>query len=148
MLEIFFFSLGIVNSILLIAIFVIRRKRLIIILRYGWLYLLLAIPAIFGIFLAAWESKPVQYSIFLGIFLAFLLLEGLLDHVFKVDFRENIRKYWMWMVPYLLLYYAMNYGFIIMPWKTSLAWGLISLGLILIQLIANLGSHPKMKQPT
>jgi hypothetical protein len=50
------------------------------------------------------------------------------------------------MVPYLGLYYAMNYGFVVMPWKTSLAWGLIMLGLFIVQIIANLRSHPKMSQ--
>jgi hypothetical protein len=31
-----------------------------------------------------------------------------------------------------------------MPWKTSLAWGLIMLSLLIIQIIANLRSHPKI----
>jgi len=32
----------------------------------------------------------------------------------------------------------------VMPWKTSLVWGLIMLGLFIVQIIANLKSHPKM----
>jgi len=38
----------------------------------------------------------------------------------------------------------MNYGFVVPPWKTSLAWGLIMLGLFIVQIIANLRRHPKM----
>jgi len=38
----------------------------------------------------------------------------------------------------------MNYGFVVMPWKTSLPWGLVMLGLLVIQLITNLRSHPKI----
>jgi hypothetical protein len=144
LLELFFFILGLVNSILLILIFLIRKNRLVILKRIGWAYLLLAIPAAYGIFLVVQEHKSVRYSIFLGIFLSFLLLEWPFDHVFKINFRENWRQNWKWLVPYLALYYVMNYGFVVMPWKTSLAWGLIMLGLFIIQIIANLRSHPKI----
>jgi hypothetical protein len=144
MLELFFFVLGIVNSTFLIFIFLIRKNRLALLHRIGWLYLLLAIPAIYGIFLVFQEHKAVQYSIFLGIFLAFLALEWLFDYVLKVNFRENWKKNWKWLIPYLAFYYAMNYGFVVMPWKTYLPWGLVMLGLFIIQLITNLRSHPKI----
>jgi hypothetical protein len=143
MLEVFFFILGLVNSVFLIFIFLIRKNRLALLRRIGWVYLLLAIPAAYGIFLVVQEQKTARYSIFLVIFLAFLLIEWLFDYVFKINFRENWRKNWKWVVPYLSLYYAMNYGFVVMPWKTSLVWGLIMLGLFIIQIIANLRSHPK-----
>jgi hypothetical protein len=140
MLELFFFILGIVNSVLLIAIFIVRKIRLEILSRYGWIYLLLATPAIAGVILAIIEQKTVQYIIFLGIFLAFLLVEGIYDFVLKIPFREKTD--WRWLTPYLVLYYAMNYGFIVMPWKYSLVQGLIMLVLFIIQLMANLTTHP------
>jgi hypothetical protein len=143
MLELFFFILGLVNSVFLIFIFLIRKNRSVILQRIGWVYLLLAIPAAYGIILVAQEQKTIRYSIFLGIFLAFLLLEWLYDYVLKINFRENWRKNWKWVVPYLILYYAMNYGFVVMPWKTSLIWGLIMLGLFIVQIITNLRSHHK-----
>jgi hypothetical protein len=143
MLELYFFILGLVNSVFLIFIFLIRKNRFGILQRIGWVYLLLAIPAVYGIILVAQQQKTVRYSIFLGIFLAFLLLEWLYDYVLKINFRENFRKNWKWVVPYLILYYAMNYGFVVMPWKTSLVWGLIMLGLFIVQIIANLKSHHK-----
>jgi hypothetical protein len=144
MLELYFFILGLINSIFLIFIFLIRKSRFVILQSIGWVYLLLAIPAAYGIILVAQEQKTIRYSIFLGIFLAFLLVEWLFDYVLKINFRENWRENWKWMVPYLGLYYAMNYGFVVMPWKTSLVWGLIMLGLFIVQIIANLKSHPKM----
>ena len=144
MLEVFFFILGVVNSVLLIFIFLIRKNRLALLQRIGWIYMLLAIPAVFGIILVVQEQKTVRYSIFLGIFLVFLLLEWLYDYVLKINFRENWRKNWKFMVPYLGFYYAMNYGFVVMPWKTSVIWGIMMLGLFIIQIIANLRSHPKM----
>jgi hypothetical protein len=144
MLELCFFVLGLVNSVFLIFIFLIRKNRFVILQKIGWVYLLLAIPAAYGIILVAQEQKTIRYSIFLGIFLAFILLEWLLDHVFKINFRENWKRNWKWLVPYLGLYYAMNYGFVVMPWKTSLVWGLVMLCLFIIQIIANLRSHPKI----
>jgi hypothetical protein len=144
MLELFFFILGLVNSVFLIFIFMIRKNRLALLQRIGRVYLLLAIPAIYGIILVVQEQKTVRYSIFLGIFLAYLLVEWLFDYVLKINFRENWKKNWKWLVPYLGLYYAMNYGFVVMPWKTYLPWGLVMLGLFIIQVITNLRSHPKI----
>jgi len=142
MLQEFFFILGIVNSISLIFIFLIRKKKLTLLKRIGWVYTLLAIPAVYGIILVVQEQQTVRYTIFLEIFLAFLLLEWLYDYVLKINFRENWRKNWKWVVPYLCLYYAMNYGFVVMPWKTSFTWGIIMLGLFIIQIITNLRTHP------
>jgi hypothetical protein len=143
MLEVFFFILGLVNSLSLIFIFLIRKKRLALLQRIGWAYLLLAIPAAYGVFLVIDEQKTARYAIFLVIFLAFLLLECLLDYVFKIDFRRNLRRNWKSAVPYLALYYAMNYGFVVMPWRTSMLWGIIMLGLFVVQIAANLTSHPR-----
>jgi hypothetical protein len=144
MLELFFFVLGLVNSVALIFIFLIRRKKLDVIQRIGWIYLLLAIPTVYGIFLVIQEQKTVRYIIFLVIFLAFLLLEWLYDYILKINFRVNWKQNWKWMLPYLGLYYAMNYGFIVMPWKVNLIWGIIMAGCFIIQIITNLSSHPKM----
>jgi hypothetical protein len=145
MLEIFFFILGIVNSLFLIFIFLIRKNRMNILKRAGWIYLLLSIPAAYGIFLTIQEQKPVQYIIFLCIFLAFLAFEWTYDFILKIDFRSNWKQNWKWIIPYLCLYYASNYGFVVMPWKTSVIWGVIMLCLFIIQIILNITSHPKSK---
>jgi len=142
MLEELFFILGFVNNLFLIFIFLVRKDKMVLLKRIGWAYLLLAIPAVYGIFLVSQEQKAVQYSIFLGIFLAFLALEGLYDHILKIPFRKN----WKLLTPYLVLYYAMNYGFVVMVWKTSLLRGLIMLSLFIIQIIANICTHPRKSQ--
>ncbi|MBA7551646.1 hypothetical protein ES705_44194 [subsurface metagenome] len=139
MLEELFFILGFVNNLFLIFIFLIRKDRMVLLERIGWVYLLLAIPAVYGIFLVLQEQKAVHYIIFLGIFLAFLVLEGLYDHILKIPFRNN----WKLLTPYLVLYYAMNYGFVVMVWKTSLPKGIIMLGLFIIQIIVNICTHSR-----
>jgi hypothetical protein len=83
------------------------------------------------------EQKAVQYTIFLGIFLAFMALEWAFDFVWQISFRRS----WGLLTPYLCLYYAMNYGFVVMPWKTSLARGLLMLGLFVIQVAVNIMTH-------
>lgn len=138
MLEELYFALGLVNNLFLVLIFVVRGTRGIGPLRrIGPFYLLLAFPAAYGIILVAQEQKAPQYGVFLGIFLAFLALEGLYDFVWKIPFREN----WKPLVPYLALYFAMNYGFVALVWKASLTEGLLLLGLFILQIVVNVATH-------
>ena len=143
MFETFYFLLGVVNSLLLISIFLlVRYAKAAQVAVTGKVYLALAIPAVIGIVLAQQQQKPTQYTIFLRIFLAFLMLEGIYDFVLKVSFREN----WKLLTPYLMLYWSMNYGFIVMTWKHSKLQGGILLDLFIIQTIANIRSHTKEKK--
>ncbi len=141
MLEPFFFALGLVNNIFLIFIFLIRKDHLALLRRIGWTYFLLAIPAVYAIFLVQQEQKTPRYTIFLGIFLAFLAVEALYDWILKIPFREKMD--WKQLVPYVALYISMNYGFVVMAWKYySLTGGIILLGLFIIQIIINIFTHP------
>ena len=141
MLEPVFLGLGVVNSLALIVVFVVRRRRLDLIERYGWLYLLLAIPAVYAIVLVQQEGKAVQYTIFLGIFLAFLAIEALYDWILKIPFRQHMD--WRLLVPYLALYFASNYGFVAMVWKQSVLGGGLLLVLFVVQILANAVTHPR-----
>jgi hypothetical protein len=143
MLEPFYFALGLVNSGFLISIFLIRKNHLDLLQRIGWVYFLLAIPAIYAIFLVQQEHKSPRYTIFLGIFLAFLAIEALYDWILKIPFREKMD--WKQLAPYVALYISMNYGFVVMVWKYySLIGGIILLSLFVIQIIANIVTHPQV----
>ena len=145
MLEPLFFTLGLLNNVFLIFIFLIRKKYITLLHKVGWLYFFLAIPAIYAIFLAQQEQKAPQYTIFLGIFLAFLAIEALYDWILKIPFRETMN--WKQFVPYVALYISMNYGFVVMVWKyDSVIGGVVMLGLFVIQIIANIMSHPRAKR--
>lgn len=145
-IQLFFFLLGLLNSLLLIVIFILRKHRLDLVKRYNWIYLLLAIPTAVGIYLSSTENGAIQYLIFLVIFMAFLILEWLLDYALKINFREDFKKNWKWIIPYLCLYYSMNYGFVVMPWSVHLSWGIIMSILLVIQISINIWSHPKLKR--
>jgi len=141
MLEPFMFALGLVNNVLLIFLFLVRRNHLDLLQRIGWSYFLLAIPAICAIFLVQKEKKTPRYTIFLVIFLAFLAIEVLYDWLLKIPFRETMD--WRLLVPYVTLYISMNYGFVVMTWKYySSKAGIILLGLLVVQIIANILTHP------
>jgi hypothetical protein len=141
MLEPVFFALGLANNLLLIFIFLLRKNHLAILYKIAWVYFLLAIPAAYAIFLVGQEGKSVRYTIFLGIFLAFLAIEALYDWILKLPFRENMD--WKLLVPYVFLYISMNYGFVVMVWKYhSVTGGILLLVLFVIQIILNILTHP------
>jgi hypothetical protein len=142
MLETFFFVLGLVNNLFLIIIFLLRKKYFALLEKIGWVYLLLAIPAIYAIYLVQQEQKTARYTVFLGIFLAFLVIEALYDYILKIPFRETMN--WKQLTPYVALYISMNYGFVVMVWKyDSMLRGVILLGLFVVQILANLATHPR-----
>jgi hypothetical protein len=144
MFETIFFTLGILNNIFLIFIFAIRKNHLAHLRKVGWIYFFLAIPAIYAIFLVQQEHKDQRYTIFLAIFLAFLAIEALYDWILKINFRENMN--WKQLVPYVMLYISMNYGFVVMVWKyDSLTKGIILFCLFIFQIILNMLSHPRAK---
>jgi hypothetical protein len=144
MLEPFFFVLGLVNNLYLIFIFLIRKNHAALLCKIGWGYLLLAIPAAYAIILVQQEQKSVRYTIFLFIFLSFLAIEALYDWILKLPFREKMD--WKQLVPYIALYLSMNYGFVVMVWKfDSVTRGVFMLGFLIIQILANILSHPRQK---
>lgn len=142
MLEPLFFALGLANNVFLILIFLIRKKHFTLLQRIGWTYLLLAIPAVYAMFLVQQEQKSLRYTVFLGIFLAFLTIETLYDWILKIPFRETMN--WKLLAPYVALYISMNYGFIVMVWKyDSIIGGVFILVLFIIQIVANVLTHPR-----
>ena len=144
MFEPLYFALGVANSVVLTLIFLVRKKRLALVQRFGWLYFLLAIPALYAAYLGLQERVDPRYIVFLGIFLAFLALEALYDWVLKIPFREQMD--WRVFTPYVALYISTNYGFVVMVWKYySLTGGIVMLGLFVVQIIANMASHPRGK---
>jgi hypothetical protein len=140
----FLFFVALFNSFFLIAIFIVRKDPASPLLwKLGKTYLWLFIPAgIAGIVISLVEQADPSYIIYLSIFLAYLGLEALFDHVLKLDWRTN----WKLAVPYLVLYYMYNYGFFVMPWKQDVVLGIILLALFIAQLVTNAITHPRAKK--
>jgi len=138
-LEKIFYILGLVNNIFLILIFLIRKDSTLLSV-FAPFYFLLAIPAFYCLLLLKKQKKSSKYIIFLCIFFAFLIIEFVYDYVLQINFRESM--VWYLLVPYLLLYYSMNYGFVAMTWKYySKKKGIIIFSLLITQIVINIFTH-------
>jgi len=68
----------------------------------GYFEFLLALPMIYLLLTGPRLERPVLYYVQIGLMLAWLLVEALLDYVLKADFR-SIR--WM-VISYVMLFFA------------------------------------------
>jgi len=139
---------GLLHNLFLILIFYLRfkgfEKNEILIKKIGYFYIGLAPFAIIVWVLSVTNQRPSSNVIFCALFLIYLGLEVLLDFILKIDFRTI----WYLLIPYLILYYIINYGITMMVWAEDLTWGIVLLVLWIIQLIINAISHRKPKETT
>ena len=112
--------------------------------KIGYIYLGLAPFAIIVWILSVKNQRPSSNDIFCAIFLLYLGIEALFDFILKIEFRSI----WYLLIPYLILYYIVNYGIVMMIWAESQPWGIVMLVLWIIQLILNRISHWKPKKTT
>jgi len=74
----------------------------------GIVFILTALPISYLLLTAGKFNRPTLYYVQLGLMLAFIIAELLLDYIFKIDFR-NIG--WM-TVSYVILFFAATGGMI------------------------------------
>lgn len=84
----------------------------------GMVFQFLAIPAIVALI----GVGALWMRIYLGIFLAFLVMELILDYILKIPFRKNRRT----LAPYLILYLLSFWGFIGILFTLNLYYGIIA----------------------
>lgn len=107
-------------NLLLAVFFVAHRNRWIKTARtIGILWLLLAIPLtfVFAHYLA--EGRGPEVLVPLALVLLYMLVEFLLDFVFKVDFRRS----WKTHVPYIMLEYVALFSLIRIAFSINRSWG-------------------------
>ena len=91
-----------VLQICLIILFAIRKANLDLILKHGWLFYLLCIPALVVSFIMIRGSKPFSFWLAGFIFLVWAILGFTVEYVFKIQWRNPI--IWPVFIPYVLLY--------------------------------------------
>ena len=74
----------------------------------GYFEFLLVIPLIYMLVTAPRSGRPALYYIQIGLMLAWLVAEALLDYILKIDFRQ-VR--WM-VIAYVTLFFAASGGMI------------------------------------
>ncbi len=97
----------------------------------GYFEFLLAIPLIYLLFTAPGLERPVIYYIQIGCMLAWLVVEALLDYIFKIDFR-SIR--WM-VISYVVLFFAGSGGLLGIATQAGRGWSIAAIILFLIMAV-------------
>lgn len=128
--------LGAVISIIIllscILIFIFRLSNLKI-LEYwiGLVFILTAIPLAYLLLSAKQYDRPSIYYIQIGIMIAFILTELLLDYILKMDFR-NTR--WL-VITYVMLFFAGTGGMIGIASIAGRVYSIIAISLFLAMAI-------------
>jgi hypothetical protein len=97
----------------------------------GYFEFLLAVPLIILVLTATQLNRPVLYYIQIGCMLAWLLVEAILDHGLKLDFR-NVR--WM-VISYVMLFFAGMGGMLGVAANAGPTWSIASLILFLVMAV-------------
>lgn len=93
----------------------------------GYFEFLLAIPLIYLLLKAPQLQRPALYYIQISLMLAWLVVEALLDHILKIDFR-NVR--WM-VISYVILFFAGSGGMLGMATNAGRGWSMPAIVLFL-----------------
>jgi len=97
----------------------------------GYFEFLLAIPLIYLLTRAPQLGRPPLYYIQIACMLAWLILEALLDHILKIDFR-NVR--WM-VISYVVLFFAGTGGLLGIASNAGRAWKIAAIILFLVMAV-------------
>ena len=94
----------------------------------GVVFMLSAIPIAYLIYASRSIERPTLYYIQLGLMIGFIIIELLLDYIFKVDFRQT-----KWIViSYVMFFFAGTGGMIGIASQGGKSWTLLSIILFLI----------------
>jgi hypothetical protein len=94
----------------------------------GYALLLMAFPLIYLLVKAPALNRPALYYIQAGLMLAWIVLEFLLDYVFKVDFRQT-----RWIViSYVMLFFAGTGGMLGVAAHAGRGWTISAIVLFLV----------------
>ena len=88
---------------------------------FGTLVLAAAIP--FGIVFIHYlgDNRPNWVLVYFGFIFLYLLVELLLDFIFKVEFRKKLSLH----IPYIILEYIALFGLIGIAFQINQGWGMI-----------------------
>lgn len=109
-------------NLLIAAIFVAQKQgREKLVRTFGNLWLWLIVPLAL-VFVSYWQAgRETKILVGFGLVFIYMLVELLLDHVFKVDFRSKAITH----VPYIILEYIALFSLIAIAFDISQTWGII-----------------------
>ena len=117
----------------IVGVFIAQKKgRTKLVRRFGSAMLLLVVPLTIVFANYVEEQRPLWIMVYFGFIFLYILVEWLLDYVFKIDFRAKAITH----VPYIILEYIALFGFIGISFAIDKTWG----ALVSISFWAVLGS--------
>jgi hypothetical protein len=109
-------------NLLIAAIFIAQKfKREKLVRVFGILWLCLLIPLVITFLLYWRENRETWIFVSFGFVFLYMLVELLLDYVFKIDFRSKPITH----VPYIVLEYAALFSLIGIAFEIGQIWGAI-----------------------
>jgi hypothetical protein len=121
-IDLIFMLSAIAFNLLIAAIFIAQKygkENLVRIFGILWLWLLVPLTVVFVSYWRAGRERWILISF--GLVFLYMLVELLLDYVFKVDFRSKAITH----VPYILLEYAALFSLIGIALEIDRAWGTV-----------------------
>jgi hypothetical protein len=113
---------AVVFNLLIAAIFIATKgKRLDVVRKLGTAWMLLGIPLLIVFIRYLIIGRPLWVMLYFVFILFYMLVELLLDYVFKVDFRSR----WITHIPYILLEYVALFGLIGISFELHYTWGYV-----------------------
>lgn len=97
----------------------------------GYFEFALAIPLVYLLIKAPAAGRPAIYYIQIGAILLWLVVELLLDYIFKIDFR-NVR--WV-VITYVVLFFAGSGGLLGIASQAGRSWSIPAIILFLIMAV-------------
>lgn len=94
----------------------------------GIAFMITAIPLAYLIYSSTNLVRPTLYFVQLGLMIGFIIIELLMDYIFKVDFRQT-----KWMaISYVMFFFASTGGMIGIASQAGKSWSIVSIVLFLI----------------
>ncbi len=122
MFDLMFFITAVIANLLIVGIFIFRKKGKTEIERaLGYIFLALLIPLAIVFIGYVMEGRELWILIYLIIAFTFWIFELALDYILKIEFRRKPRIH----IPYVILYYIAFMGFIAISFVIDVIYGII-----------------------
>ena len=140
-IDIYVFVIANLTNLLLAVMFLFRaRDKPKIGSTFGWAAVVLGIPLLTAVVLNALGGRPWWALVLPGLLVAYDLVEFLIDHVLKYDFRHS-----RWLGLYLGLYYLALMGMIGYAFAIGKSYGFITLITYFVNLAATAFSYARVQ---
>jgi hypothetical protein len=120
-----------------------KHERFDLMRKLGYIVLAMAVPVSITLADFWMAGRPLKTLLYLGAILVYLLLELVLDHILKIEFRKKPAIH----IPYIIVFYIACFSFIGVSFSLSNVWGYavsVSFWILLASLIYLMSGKKKV----